>query len=151
MQVTFTAESRNPRGAKGLSRLLSCVSRRSTFHDIPQMESLLAGCNLLDPAFVGIWSNYYTVRSDAVKVLKSRWNFVKAKTTTLGNNIYTLLRTFIAFTSFISSKFQTLFFPYKLSYYAWATCGWTSPAAVLRSLQICNLITPVGLLKHLSS
>ena len=65
---------------------------------------------------------YYTVRSDAVKVLKSRWNFVKAKTTTLGNNIYTLLRTFIAFTSFISSKFQTLFFPYKLSYYAWATC-----------------------------
>ena len=62
-------------------------------------------------------SYYYTVRSDDVKVLKSRWNFVKAKTTTPGNNIYTLLRTFIAFTSFISSKFQTLFFPYKLSYY----------------------------------
>ena len=56
MQVMFTAESRNPRGAKGLSRLLSCVSRGSTFHDIPQMESLLAGYNLLDPAFVGIWS-----------------------------------------------------------------------------------------------
>ena len=35
-----------------------------------------------------------------IKVLKSRWNFVKAKTTTPGNNIYTLLRTFIAFTSF---------------------------------------------------
>ena len=50
----FAAESRYPRGAKGLSRLLSCVSRRSTFHDIPQMESLLAGYNLLDPAFVGI-------------------------------------------------------------------------------------------------
>ena len=77
-------------------------------------------------------SYYYTVRSDDVKVLKSRWNFVKTKTTTPGNNIYTLLITFIAFTSFISSKFQTLFFPYKLSYYAttgpyyaWATCGIT--------------------------
>ena len=66
---------------------------------------------------------YYTVKSDDVKVLKSRWNFVKTKTTTPGNNIYTLLITFIAFTSFISSKFQTLFFPYKLSYYAGATCG----------------------------
>ena len=49
---------------------------------------------------------------------------------TPGNNIYTLLITFIAFTSFVSSKFQTLFLPYKLSYYAqghlwyyaWATC-----------------------------
>ena len=74
-------------------------------------------------------SYYYTVRSDDVKVLKSRWNFVKTKTTTPGNNIYTLLITFIAITSFISSKFLTLFFPYKLSYYAtggpyyaWATC-----------------------------
>ena len=70
------------------------------------------------------------IRFDDVKVLKSRWNFVKTETTTPGNNIYTLLITFIAFTSFISSKFQTLFFPYKLSYYAtgwpyyaWATCG----------------------------
>ena len=63
-------------------------------------------------------------RSDDVKVLKSCWNFVKAKTMTPGNNIYTLLRTFIAFTSFISPRFQTLFFPYKLSYYAWATCGY---------------------------
>ena len=53
-------------------------------------------------------SYYYTVRSDDVKVLKSRWNFV-TKTTTPGNNIYTLLRTFIAFSSFISSKFQTIF------------------------------------------
>ena len=51
---------------------------------------------------------------------------IKTKTTTPGNNIYTLLITFIAFTSFISSKFQTLFFPYKLSYYAWATCGLSS-------------------------
>ena len=34
-------------------------------------------------------SYYYNVRSDDVKVLKSRWNFVKAKTTTPGNNIYT--------------------------------------------------------------
>ena len=74
---------------------------------------------------------YYTVRLDDVKVLKSSWNFVKTKTTTPGNNIYTLLITFIAFTSFISSKFQSLFFPYKLSYYAqghlwhyaWATCA----------------------------
>ena len=77
-------------------------------------------------------SYYYTVRSDDVKVLKSRWNFVKTKTTTPGNNIYTLLITYIAFTSFISCKFQTLFFPYKLSYYAttgpyyaWATCGYS--------------------------
>ena len=54
---------------------------------------------------------------------KSRWNFVKTKTTTPGSNIYTLLITFTAFSSFISSKFQTLYFPYKLSYYAWATCG----------------------------
>ena len=68
-------------------------------------------------------SYYYTVRSDDVKVLKSRWNFVKAKTTIPGNNIYTLLITFIAFALFISSKFQTLFFAHKLSYYAWATCG----------------------------
>ena len=70
------------------------------------------------------------IRLDDVKVLKSLWNFVKTETTTPGNNIYTLLINFIAFTSFISSKFQTLFFPYKLSYYAigspyyaWATCG----------------------------
>ena len=67
-------------------------------------------------------SYYYTVRSDDVKALKPRWNFIKTKTTTPGNNIYTLLITFIDFTSFISSKFQTLFFPYKLSYYTWATC-----------------------------
>ena len=33
-------------------------------------------------------SYYYTVRSNDVKVLKSRWNFAKAKTTTPGNNIY---------------------------------------------------------------
>ena len=57
---------------------------------------------------------------------------IKTKATTPGNNICTLLITFIAFTSFISSKFETLFFPYKLSYYAtsgpyyaWATCGET--------------------------
>ena len=65
-------------------------------------------------------SYYYTVRLDDVKVFKSRWNFVQTKTTTPGNNIYTLLITFIAFTLFISSKFQTLFVPYKLSYYAQA-------------------------------
>ena len=34
--------------------------------------------------------------------------------------------TFTAFSSFISSKFQTLYFPYKLSYYAWATCAQTT-------------------------
>ena len=49
------------------------------------------------------------IRLEDVKVLKSRWNFVKTETTTPGNNIYTLLINFIAFTSFISSKFQTLF------------------------------------------
>ena len=59
-----------------------------------------------------VWNlDEINVRSDDVKVLKSSWNFVKTKTTTPGNNIYTLLITFIAFTSFISSKFQTLFFP----------------------------------------
>ena len=42
-------------------------------------------------------SYYYTVRSNDVKVLKSRWNFVKINTTTRGNYIYTLLITFIAF------------------------------------------------------
>ena len=73
-------------------------------------------------------SYYYTVRSDDVKVLNRA---AKTKTTTPGNNIYTLLITFIAFTSFISSKFQTLFFPYKLSYYAWATCGKSSSFLVL--------------------
>ena len=36
-------------------------------------------------------SFYYTVRSNDVKVLKSRWNFVKTKTTTPGNNIYTVI------------------------------------------------------------
>ena len=80
-----------------------------------------------------VWNlDEINVRSDDVKVIKSSWNFVKTKITTVGNNIYTLLITFIAFTSFISSKFQTLFFPYKLSYYAtggpyyaWFTCGET--------------------------
>ena len=70
-------------------------------------------------------SYYYTVRSNDVKVLKSRWNSVKTNTTTRGNNIYTLLITFIAFSSFILSKFQTLYSRYILSYYAWATCGST--------------------------
>ena len=78
---------------------------------------------------------YYTVRSDDEKVLKSRWNFVKTKTTTPGNDIYTLLITFITFTSFISPKFQTLYFPYKLSYYAWANCGLGSS----NTLATCNL------------
>ena len=32
-------------------------------------------------------SYYYTVMSDDVKVLKSRWNFAETKTTTPGNNI----------------------------------------------------------------
>ena len=41
------------------------------------------------------------------------------------NNIYTLLITFIAFRSVILSKFPTLYFPYKLSFYAWATCVYT--------------------------
>ena len=59
------------------------------------------------------------------KVLKLRWNLVKTKTTTPGNNIYTLWIAFFAFSSFILSKFQTLYFPYKLSYYAWATCELT--------------------------
>ena len=45
-----------------------------------------------------------TVRWDDVKELRSHWNFVKTKTMTPGNNIYTLLVTFITFTSFISSK-----------------------------------------------
>ena len=63
-----------------------------------------------------ITRNYYTVRSDDVKVLKSSWNFTKTQTTTPGNNIYTLLTTLTAFTSFISSKFQTLFFPYTNSH-----------------------------------
>ena len=40
--------------------------------------------------------DYYTVRSNDVKVLKSRWNFVKTKITTPGNNIYTLVITFTA-------------------------------------------------------
>ena len=67
------------------------------------------------------------LRSDDVKVLKSRWNFVKTKTATPGNNIDTLLITFIAFSSFISCKFH---FPHKLfvshtnSFYAWAAREW---------------------------
>ena len=93
-------------------------------------------------------SYYYTVRSDDVKHLSTvlhlhllidnpfassqykkykngAENFVKTKTTTPGNNRYTLLMTFIAFTSFISCKFQTLYFLFKLSYYAWATLDHT--------------------------
>ena len=89
-------------------------------------------------------SYYYTVRSDDVRHLSTSTfinnnidnafassqhkkykngaeNFVKTKTTTPGNNRYTLLMTFIAFTSFISFKFQTLYFLFKLSYYPWAT------------------------------
>ena len=93
-------------------------------------------------------SYYYNVRSDDVKHLSTvlhlhllidnafassqykkykngAENFVKTKTTTPGNNRYTLLMTFIAFTSFISCKFQTLYFLFKLSYYAWATLDHT--------------------------
>ena len=87
---------------------------------------------------------YYTVKSDDVKVLKSRWNFVKTKTTTPGNNIYTLLITFIAFTSFISSKFQTLFFSYKLSYYAWATCGFPCKKTATSVILARTICVPVA-------
>ena len=52
----------------------------------------------------------YTVGSNDVKVLKSRGNFVKIKTTTPGNYSYTLLITLTTFGSFIPSK---LHFPYK--------------------------------------
>ena len=62
------------------------------------------------------WTKSHCVRSIDVKVLKSRWNFVKTKTTTPGNNIYTLLITFIAFSSFISCRFHL---PYENSYCAW--------------------------------
>ena len=65
----------------------------------------------------------YTDRSNDGKVLKSRWNFVKTKSTTPSNNIYTLI---ITCRLFFSSKFSTLYFPYKLSYYAWATCDATT-------------------------
>ena len=68
-------------------------------------------------------SYYYTVRSDDVKVLKSRWNFAKTKTKTPVTIFYTLLITFIAFSSFVSSKF---YFPYKLTYYACATSKYWS-------------------------
>ena len=53
--------------------------------------------------------------------------------------------TFTAFTSFVSSKFQTPYFPYKLSYYAWATCAQTTVpfritlAAIISSNR--NLLT----------
>ena len=61
-----------------------------------------------------------------VKWCKSTQIAVKTNTTTRGNNIYTLLITFIAVSSFILSKFRTFYFPYKFSYYAWATCRRTS-------------------------
>ena len=67
----------------------------------------------------------YSVLHCQVKRCKSTQialKLCKNKDKTPGNNIYTLLTTFIAFSSFISSKFH---FPYKLSYYAWATCGLT--------------------------
>ena len=97
----------------------------------------------VDRAILSYLVSYnYTVRSNDVKVLKSPWNFVQTTTTTPGNNIYTLLITFNAFTSFISSKFQTLFLSYKLSYYAqghlwyyaWTTCEET--AFFLSSSQV---------------
>ena len=61
---------------------------------------------------------------------------------TPGNNIYLhLFITFIAFTSFTSSKFESLFFTYKLSYYAtggpyyaWVTCGETEYKKKFRHL-----------------
>ena len=90
-------------------------------------------------------SYYYNVRSNDVKVLKSRWNFVKTNTMTRGNNIYTLLITFIAFSSFILSKFQTLYFPYKLSFYAWATCGRIysqDPTLLVNKIYWSRWITP---------
>ena len=54
-------------------------------------------------------SYYYTVRLDHVKVLKSRWNFVKTETTTPGNNIYTLLITFIALLHLFHLSFKLYF------------------------------------------
>ena len=90
----------------------------SSFEFCPTLSFIITMDNLL--------SMFYTVRSNDIKVLQSRWNFVKTKTTTPGNNTYSLLITFIAFTSFISCTFQTLFLPHKLSYYAWATCEKTS-------------------------
>ena len=71
--------------------------------------------------------DYYNVRSNDVKVIKSRWNFVKTKITTPGNNIYTFVITFT------SSKFH---FPYKLSYYAWTTCG--LPTKIILKPVICG-------------
>ena len=91
-----------------------------------------------------VWNlDEINVRSDDVKVLKSSWNFVKTKTTTPGNNIYTLLITFIAFTSFISSKFQTLFFPYCYEKIAWL--AWLSRSfARVRSLFILGSCVSVS-------
>ena len=43
----WVSEWRSREGAR-LSRLLSRVSRASTFHNIPQMESSLAGCDTLN-------------------------------------------------------------------------------------------------------
>ena len=81
----------------------------------------------LDRAILSCLVSYsYTVRSNDVKALKSRWNFVKTKTLTPSNSIYTFLITFIALSSFISSKFQTFYLSYT-----WATCVITRRQKVL--------------------
>ena len=98
--------------AKNVSVFVSSCETWSWFWAALKIDQAILSC---------LVSYYYTVRSDDVKVLKSRWNFVKTKTRAPGNNIYTLLVTFIAFTSFLSSKFHSRYFPYKL-YYACTTC-----------------------------
>ena len=58
-------------------------------------------------------------------------------------------------TSFISSKFQTRFFPYKLSYYAWATCvatlkQWTLLVAILLFVNRLHECEYLIMLRHWS-
>ena len=56
-------------------------------------------------------SYYYTVRSDDIKVLKSRWNFLNTKTKTTGNNISTMLITWLSVHLFKFYFLYKLLFP----------------------------------------
>ena len=83
------------------------VQRRHGDENVPKIGICVPSVFIFK-FFLARFEYFYIIWPD-VKVLKSSWNFVKTKITTPGNNIYTLLITFIAFSSFISSKFHLFY------------------------------------------
>ena len=77
-QLSYLGKRREPRGAKKMpslphpliSRLLSRASRASTFHDIPQKESLVAGYKVRSKT-VAVYGVFYNVWRGILKVQKT--------------------------------------------------------------------------------